>query len=645
MGQQTSGERGLRMKPTCLAFIAIGLSFAFFSVAAFSEPESARAELGKSIKLRILVDKVMQPEAKWVTQEWMVKATADAGFNVFSPRVGHERLDEVKQVAEWCRKYGIFYMPWMRGSLSSPEGAASDGKRLVWENGVEQPLWSPNSDEFWAWTNQYIVEYAKISKDNPFLMGVFLDYENYETGGGGNLYSLSYDDLIMDQFAKANAVSIESVALKDRKAWLEQHGLHEKFAEFQVAHWRQRCRNLREAVDAICPTLQFCVYPAPGTPFMVQAIYPEWSTARAPLILADASTYGRQSRLRSEPESLEGNRNVLLKNMKIPQEAGIPFIYSGGIDPVVHGADPEFSGKNAVMISEVTGGYWIFYEGPTYTKQDHADYWKWFTWANKAIGEGRFDAQRQPRETPESWFADTFKRISSKAHLVAPTGTGKTTEYPLVKLRGDNLIVVSATGGKPVEILLQDMPVGKYADVLLWEVRDAALDPVASGIIPHAQNGSVQFTPDKDGLYLLGLSAGSCAYSVTKSNVPLGLHTANGLSVIQGAKRFYFHVPAGTGEFTLSIQGQGAETARLNVFDSSGQQIATGQTTKEHQTTQVTVKSGNVAGTTCSIEITRADEGVLEDSTLTLDTKLPAVVSLVPAEVFGIPAVEGTAQR
>ena len=33
---------------------------------------------------------------------------------------------------------------------------------------------------------------------------------------------------------------------------------------------------------------------------------------------------------------------------------------AGGIDPAVRGADPEFSGKNAVAISEVTDGYWIF---------------------------------------------------------------------------------------------------------------------------------------------------------------------------------------------------------------------------------------------------------------------------------------------
>jgi hypothetical protein len=84
---------------------------------------------------------------------------------------------------------------------------------------------------------------------------------------------------------------------------------------------------------------------------------------------------------------------------------GIPFLYMGGIDPLVRGADPEFCGKNAVMVSEVSDGYWIFYEGPTYGKPDHEAYWRWLTWANRAIAAGRFEVQREPRETPEPFRA------------------------------------------------------------------------------------------------------------------------------------------------------------------------------------------------------------------------------------------------
>ena len=139
-----------------LSVIAVALA----SMQGWCAQGVSRQELGRTAKLTILVDKVMQPVEGWVTKEWMVKAAADAGFNVFSPRRGHERLDEVRQVTEWCQKYGIYHMPWMRGSLEAPKGPEADGKRVVWASGNEQPLWSPNSDEFWEWTARYIIEYA-----------------------------------------------------------------------------------------------------------------------------------------------------------------------------------------------------------------------------------------------------------------------------------------------------------------------------------------------------------------------------------------------------------------------------------------------------------------------------------------------------
>ncbi|MBM4078300.1 MAG: hypothetical protein FJ278_01290, partial [Planctomycetes bacterium] len=146
------------------------------SASTLSAQVSKRAELGRTEKLRILVDKVMQRHERWFTKEWMVEATAKAGFNVYSPRSGYERLDEVRQVAAWCEKHGIYYMPWMRGSLDVPARAKADGKRLLWASGNEQPLWSPNSDEFWEWMRRYIVQYAEMSKTHPHLIGVFLDF-------------------------------------------------------------------------------------------------------------------------------------------------------------------------------------------------------------------------------------------------------------------------------------------------------------------------------------------------------------------------------------------------------------------------------------------------------------------------------------
>ena len=612
--------------------LVLALSAAFAAGALAEEP--ARADLGRTVKLTILVDKVMQPHIGWDTEEWIVKETAEAGFNGFSPRVGYDDLDKVRQVTQWCAKYGIYHMPWMRGSLTAPDDASGDGQRLVWANGAESPLWSPNSDAFWDWTTKYIAEYAQISAENGHLMGVFLDYENYTSTGQGNLYSLSYDGEILGKFAAAKGIDLPELPPAERKAWLESKGLHDAFAAFQVDHWRARCRALREAVDAFDPTFRFCIYPAPGTPFMVEAIYPEWATARAPLILADASTYGRPSRFMPEQEALRVNREKLLRNREIPTGAGIPFIYAGGIDPLVRGADPEFSGKNAVMISQVTDGYWIFYEGPTFTQQDHADYWKWFTWANKAIAAGDFDVQFQPRETPDGGIPYGIEARSDGRTVIPPQATGETRSYPRVRLRRDGLLVLATVEGQPVEVTLQNEPVGDYESPLTWRVYDASGGMTASGNIPDDESGVVAFTPATSGLHTIVVAAGPRACSVTRANVPVGLRAAEGLSLIGEAERLYFHVPADVERFVVKVRGAGGETARVNVFDPMGAQRATGQTTPAANSVEIEVAPEDVAGGTWALQVTRADVGAFEDSQVTLDPKLLSILSLAPEEVF-----------
>ncbi len=347
----------------------------------------------------------MQPEAGWHTEQWMVEEAAEAGFNVWCPRRAND-LAEVRQVTQWCEEAGILHIPWMRGTRGvSLDDESADGKRMVWASGLEDKLWSPNSAEFWEWTNNLILEYARISAEMPALFGVFLDYENYALGPNG--YALSYDDLILGSFAREKGIDLPELALDERYKWLTEQGLHDEFEAFQVAHWRERCRALREAVDEIDPTFMFMIYPAPGTKFMVEACYPEWATEQAPLILADAVTYGRAAVL-PHLEALKANREALRERQAFAESQGINMLYTGGIDPVVKGADPEFCGRNAAMICHVTDGYWIFYEGPTY-EGTHRDYFNWFARANEAVENENWQWAWQERETPDTYGLESLE--------------------------------------------------------------------------------------------------------------------------------------------------------------------------------------------------------------------------------------------
>jgi len=343
-------------------------------------------------KMRILVDKVMQPQAGWVAEEWMIEETARAGFNVYSPRMGYDRPDEVKAVAEWCAKNDMLHMPWMGGSLPAPDDTSAKGNKLLWSSGVEQDLWSPNSDEFWRWMEKHIVSHARISADCPSLMGVFLDFENYAPGAppkGKVCYPLSYDDHILNMFAEHQGITSPDLPLDGRMDWLRGQNLHREFEDYQMDYWRQQCREIRNAVDEHNPGFRFCVYPAPGTLFITKACYPEWSSRDVPLLLADPASYGWASGPTSQEWALGFNQGKLVERMKVPEQAGITFKYLGGIDPVVFGATPEFCGRNAAGISDVCDGYWVFYEGPDY-KVDHKHYFSWFRRANNAIANLRW---------------------------------------------------------------------------------------------------------------------------------------------------------------------------------------------------------------------------------------------------------------
>lgn len=601
----------------------------------FAQPpkELRRADLGRSVKITCVVDKVMQAHKGWKLEEWMVREAAEAGFNVYSPRMGFDDLDAVAQATAWCKANGIFHLPWMRGTLAVPlDDPKADGKRVVWASGSEQPLWSPNSDELWAWMTRYIVAYAKMSGEDEHLIGVFLDYENYAPGQrGGNLYSLSYDQETMDRFAAEAGVSIPALAPEARAPWLADNGLHDRFEAFQVAEWRRRCRELRAAVDAHDPGFQFWLYPVPGTPFLQEAAYREWGTEKAPIVVADQTTYGRPSEFMPETVAVKANRAKLERYRAIPEAMDIPFLYAGGIDPVVRGADPEFCGKNAVAISDVTDGYWIFYEGPKYTGE-HAAYWKWFTWANRAIAEGRFEAQYAPRETDEGFIASLAGEIDVSG-LAAPDAIGRTVELPRHKLRGANLMLLACDAGVEVTLQLEDIRLGDYTDPLLWELRGPGQEELGSGTIAHNTADTVRFTPETGGIHFLGLAAGSCTYAITQANVPVVLYAGRGVGTVHGAERFYFHVPENTDKLSSTVSGGGSETVRVNIFDPEGRQVATGQTTLDNKRATVAVDKPQGANAPWSLSLVKADEGSLEDGRVNLDG-VPPLFALVPEHVF-----------
>lgn len=342
---------------------------------------SSFEHLGPPGKWRILVDKVLMKQNNWVMTEDHVLEIKEAGFNIISPRKGGTESDRVRHVSRLAQKHGMYYVAWMRGSIKTDTGL-----KYVHADGSEQSMYSPNADELWAWMTRIVLEHARISLEIPSMIGTFFDFENYgpRKRGKGDLYQLSYDAVIIKKFFEGKSTALPDFLPAEREPWLRENGLLKEFSSFQINYWRMKAKKLRKQVDAINPHYLMILYPAPGTLFMTEALYLEWATAQAPLVLADASTYGKPMNNMPDVLALAANKKRLSGRFRTVKKRHIPVLYLGGIDPIVRGATPEFCGKNASMISEVTDGYWVFYEGPEYDGE-HPEYFKRFKEANEDI--------------------------------------------------------------------------------------------------------------------------------------------------------------------------------------------------------------------------------------------------------------------
>ncbi len=369
------------------------------------------------VKYRILVDKVYcqgREQGKLVEEDY--KQISQVGFNIICPRYYGDNPVCVEEGAKFAQKYGMYYMVWLRGSLPatiakrrwihSPKICVLEREKqsdyvpvkYTLKSGYAFDLLSPNSDELWEILEQNIMAVVKLSKTYPIL-GVFLDFELYARPlpkkRPGHLYDLSYDQKILDEYAKARGISIPKLPPKERFAYLSEHNLYKDFAKFQVRSWRNRLRELRRKIDAINPAFQFAVYPSSYTLFVNEAVWKELATPQAPILAAEHYTYtkgfpnkdkNKEYWKITDDEGIKLNVQFIQRRVRMYRARGVPYAVIGGIDPInPAGDDPVFQSRSAVAMSKVGDGYWMFYEGIKKNSDKFYEFEKYFRWANNII--------------------------------------------------------------------------------------------------------------------------------------------------------------------------------------------------------------------------------------------------------------------
>ena len=581
----------------------------------------------------MLVDKVLSRSSDWVLSDKHMDEIRDAAFNVIVPRAGGEDMARVARVAGMARERGMFYMAWMRGSL-----AAETETKVAYHTGGEESIYSPNADELWEWMTRLLLGHAKLSVENPAIIGTFLDFENYADGPRlAHCYSLSYDDKIVTEFAESKGLKLPVLKLARRHAWLEENGHLAAFREFQLESWRRRCRKVREQIDAVNPRFQLVVYPM-GTLLLNEAIYAEWATERASLILADHCTYGRPGHDVLHGKALEINGGRLERGMAHARETGAAMLYMGGFDPICTGADPEFLGKSAAMVAEMSNGYWVFYEGPDY-HSDHADYFKWFARANRAIMAGRFGLWREPRETPDSVlvarekYAKEYCGAAVKPYTrePMPEGAGKVA----FTIRGKARFGLMLKAGEKLEGRLEVQRLGGYTAGSDFLIRDTAGREVAAGKAEINEPAVLSWAAQKAGLHVIAVNTGANAARLRVDNQYFCLIMSGRMGFLEEQPRAYFIPADGPGEAWVELWSPSpAETAMLTLYDSAGREYAKGDTVRAKTYRCRLTVSAEQAGRPWSILLTKPPEGYLEDMTLELSPKCLAYLATHPTRLL-----------
>jgi hypothetical protein len=361
-------------------------------------------------KMRLLVDKVFSRGAPEMSRNDF-SALKKAGFNVVCDRKFGENPQQIIKYLNICRQQGLDYVPWLRGTLRSKRTAG----QLVYENGVRVPVAAPLSPELWNYIRRNAINYAKISRQHPNLIGIFLDFEMYCKPIYTHAYPISYDDDSWRNFFSQKGLKIPQIKPSKRKKYLESQKQYNAYWKYYVSRFRQKCKKLRADIDKLNPKFQFIIY---GGDFLVKNEFiPAMHTKEAPVVCALANTYGPPCPLLPEADNIQMAKELLQESRK---EIGKDVKILAGLDPAVRGCTPEYAGKMSVIASETVDGFWVFYEGFDNKSSRHRQHIEEFTRGNKAIENKNYSYAREP------FKQKTIKKLTVK----------KSSSLPMVGIYG-----------------------------------------------------------------------------------------------------------------------------------------------------------------------------------------------------------------
>ena len=362
---------------------------------------------------RILVDKIFSRNPTRALLDGDYQRIKDMGFNVLSPRNSGVDVEMMERDLKLCREVNLKFLPWLRGTL---DNTAAPEHQLTHFTGVAAPLYTPDCNEWLEYMRNWLNLYARKQKNDPAMLGVFLDFEHYAKPKIMEPYDYSYDRANLEQYRSKTGKSVISNGKRDAD-----------FEQWQKKNWQKQCAVLAANVKSISPDFKFFIYPAISTPFL-EVFASEMQKQGLQVYNAGCETYDTPSFYSNE--GIRDWASEVIRKSAAKAVSVLPEVkYLGGLDPAVRGNPPDVMELKMCAITENSSGYWIFFEGFTRDESIFKDYCDAFARANQAITNKTYKIPAEPKKATARKPAPHFKKEGAKKIFISHQMRGALTRY------------------------------------------------------------------------------------------------------------------------------------------------------------------------------------------------------------------------
>lgn len=566
-----------------------------------------------------------------------------AGMNLLMPKFGGLRYpptdDNVALLKRWgdsAKANGLRLMPVFNLRGGETEKLLSD-RREAAANGV--PLKRtpcPLDEQFWTYYVQgrmvYLAEHAK----ELGLTGAILDPEMY--GADHTCFNTAcYCTDCLREFLQTQGEALPDPLPADRRAWLAERKLLDKFEAHFVSRVEGFSRTLEQEVHAKAPDFIMGVLLLDYPLLYQKGLAKGLGTESHPVLAFSESTYS------------PGYTDYVEKQPAVFAAMPAHVLFVPGL------WQQQFPTDNLAeqyyTCAARSAGYWLYtFESlledvsklPGYQLREPLDrYWEALKLANDELDKRLSDPQYvstlkvRPFDPPLPVIgtADILIAALSPAPDEKPVSLGPPT---LPRLRYRNPLAIVGKAGEPLRARVSNRQLANYRPGTQWVLVGPDGAKLQDGHMKVKESAEVSYIPQKDGVYLLVVESGQNSHTVEvlsgQSNGYLA--TAKHRLVVNGLLgRLYFYVPKGVAAFTLTFRADGQAAGRggkLTVYGPDGKQAGYLEGDLGQDTDLVVTAPAEAQGRVWCL----SGEDLTNDLQVKLSDNLPGYLSSDPAKVL-----------